>query len=308
MSILGTGELWATHYAYMNDSAELNHAVPMIVEIIADQIFDEFLLILKKAPRAAADEAIRSMGGERNLLQEELRRYVTAHLEVMRNEVYILSFCGQSNDDYIDDHGLLDMWRCYGPADRVAIEFDTKALDDLFLRERNRYEYATLAMSAVVYSNDDAGIEKHVRPSVKPVATYMLQVLESLYLQKDKVPDSSTSFQNLFISLGRIKHHAFQRENEVRIIAVPGLVNAEFLESTAGTGAPPLKNKRRHVRHGRNGMTPFIKFFDEEDTPLPLKRIIVGPQKNKKETAQALRLALNDAEIPVEISDIPFIG
>jgi hypothetical protein len=66
----------------------------------------------------------------------------------------------------------------------------------------------------------------------------------------------------------------------------------------------------------KNGISvPYIEFFRpynkflliEKIKPLPIKKIIVGPHKDKELRVSYLQIILRDTDIEVAVSDIPYI-
>lgn len=114
------------------------------------------------------------------------------------------------------------------------------------------------------------------------------------------------------------KHWGFKEENEVRIIALPQLVdNDQFLAGIEIEEIVIPKIPRNHfLRAGI--LVPYINLF--EDHPpisgkrLPITRIIVGPTANteeRKKRVRSVEILLDQYAIEgvtVTASDIPYNG
>lgn len=121
-------------------------------------------------------------------------------------------------------------------------------------------------------------------------------------LQKNKEPPpAEQAFQSFVSCITRYKHQGFKEEKEVRIAAI--LLDSNFDETTR-------MEKERKFRQRDGKLIPYIELFRNPGQELPIKRIIVGPHKDKECRAEALRIMLRikgRTDIKVTVSDIPFI-
>jgi len=110
----------------------------------------------------------------------------------------------------------------------------------------------------------------------------------------------------------RYKHRGFAEEKEFRIIAVPTPPQVFELAKAEGRTIPPRKSVSHFLRNGT--LVPFLNLFEnitgESGRPLPIERIIVGPNAEKKKREMAVRSLLNqnNVEADVSMSDIPYTG
>jgi len=102
----------------------------------------------------------------------------------------------------------------------------------------------------------------------------------------------------------RLKHRGFFEEREVRCVTFPVTKeiegNYERLDTTYVSPAKPMK--KIHIR--QDG-APYIETFDfDEQMPLPIKRIIVGPQENQARSKKEIN-DLIGKKIEVHCSETP---
>jgi hypothetical protein len=109
----------------------------------------------------------------------------------------------------------------------------------------------------------------------------------------------------------RYKHWGFREEKEVRIVAIPP--NKAAIDHLKIQGKIVLPKPRHSFIRGGTPV-PSIHLFEGitqlPETPLPIKRIIVGPHRSKNDRLRAVELLVNQhgLNIPVSVSDIPYIG
>ena len=102
----------------------------------------------------------------------------------------------------------------------------------------------------------------------------------------------------------RLKHQGFFEEREVRSVAFPMTEeieeNYKTMDPTYVSPGKPMK--RIHVR--RDG-APYIEMFDlGEEIFLPIKRIIVGPQKNQARSKAEIEVLVGK-NVEVHCSETP---
>jgi hypothetical protein len=271
MGILESNCLWATHYKFLNDYTEMTFA---------------------------KDELTKALVNTLN--EEDTKRFHEVYGYIQEYEIYTTSFCKSPNDEYIEKNGLLSQWRGYGSDGGFAILFDKVKIEDLIEKENQLDKHddgkkARFIIDKVIYShNNDLYLNR--------MKTH-IDNLSSQLKKPDQIGLLITSFLKC---IGFYKSEGFKEENEYRILASLGRKNST------------VKNRKF-----LNKEKPYIELFDKnkldkcnnpdrsENEPLPIKGIIVGPHKDKEMRAARLRVQLailNRGDIPVTISETPFIG
>lgn len=321
MGIIESQSIWATHYAYLNDSEEirhfLKHRLPALLRTVVNQYLDQ---LLEKGSIKQSD--IDRKGGRNELVDSFIQETQDANEKILLKdalaEPYIASFCTtfgleKSVCDQVAQHGLLSQWREYGREDGYAIVFDTKQFFELLKDVGKKMKNSMYAFFAdVVYSSD-------------PDFKFIEEFEEDLIVIKDffdaHLNGREKNLDKIYFSLMhcacRYKHWGFSEESEVRVVALPyPLHHEEFHEDMKVEGITVGEISRKHfLRAG--ALIPYIDLFDGvtsiPDKILPIKRIIVGPTKNTQEKNRrmnAVSMLINQYGIKAEVtaSEIPFVG
>jgi hypothetical protein len=102
-----------------------------------------------------------------------------------------------------------------------------------------------------------------------------------------------------------LKHEGFKEENEFRIVAILPDSNNQ---------SQCRRRKEIKFREKDGEMTPYIELFGQDGVCLPIKRIIVGPHRNKESRVAMVKAMLQNDKRPsvksieVTSSEIPFKG
>lgn len=129
IGIIESQSIWATHYAYLNDSEEIRHLLksrlPDLLRTVVNEYLDKF----------TQDESIQLRIDQ----QGDRKKIVDSFIQKIRNvnkkflledalaEPYIASFCTTSGLEekgvrkQVAQHGLLSQWRGYGNDGGYAI-------------------------------------------------------------------------------------------------------------------------------------------------------------------------------------------
>lgn len=115
-------------------------------------------------------------------------------------------------------------------------------------------------------------------------------------------------FINEFVkSAVSFKHGKWSQEQEVRIVAHPKHVSELAYNQGhrprryKGAAKPPTKQIHQRKKDGRT--IPFIKLFDGLNATLPIKRIIVAPDKDQAALYEQVKRLVGDT-IPVHRSEL----
>ncbi len=206
--------------------------------------------------------------------------------------------------------GLLSQWRGYGGDGGYAIVLDVRGVDHLLKSEGQSHHYQFAQWGDVYYYGAGADIQ----PSSEEVAEYEKTVRNGIIgFVRGRDPASIDGLYEAVTSLSCLfKHWGFAEEQEVRIIAIPVGCELSKLASSEGetrqtrqtksfvSGGAPIPYIELLAGHGTAGLR----------TKLPIKRLIVGPHKDKYSRAEAVRhlLTANGYEAEVVCSEIPYLG
>jgi len=322
IGIIESQSIWATHYAYLNDSEEirhfLKHRLPALLRTVVNQYLDK---LLEKGSIKQSD--IDRKGGRNEVVDSFIQETQDANEKILLKdalaEPYIASFCTTSGleksvFDQVAQHGLLSQWRGYGHEGGYAIVFDTKQFYELLKDVGEKMKNSMHAFFAdVVYSSD-------------PDSKFIEEFEEDLIVIKDffdaHLNGGEENLDKIYFSLMycacRYKHWGFREENEVRVVVLPyPLHHEEFYEDMKVEGITVGEISRKHFFRAE-ALVPYIDLFDgvtsiADKKTLPIKRIIVGPTKNDQEKNRrinAVKMLINQHGIKAEVtaSDIPFVG
>lgn len=303
--IVSSGSFWATPAAFLNDAEELTH------------FFDSRLIVLaQEAISSIADQIpstaeIAAHGGIEELIRSEAIR-ITNLLKSATlgfNESFVFSMSGPRSEK-VAQSGLLSQWRGYGRDGGYAIVLDSCGFDHLIKQEGQIYHYQFAQWGDVYYY----GAETEAQPSSEEVNEYEKTVRSGVIgLVRGKDPESIDGLYDAITSLSCLyKHWGFAEEQEVRVIAIPARGEIAKL-ATAGGETRQARPTKSFLRGG--APVPYIELMAGLDTAgvrtkLPIKRVIIGPHRDKSSRAEAVRhlLSANGYDAEVVCSEIPYIG
>ena len=256
-------------------------------------------------------QSVTDHGGFEAHVDQISNALVTAmHKSLPHDGLYITSFCGESKDEYINENGLLSQWRGYGSGGGFALVFKTLDLEEMLVEEAERFDYAFGQLADVVYSDDEERFRCEFTSQLSRMRRYIRAMIRGLLVRKlDPAIENGNEELPAFIScISRYKHRGFKEENEVRICAYPTAHSEDYLDSAKAEGIELKPEKARKFRERDGERIPYIELFSSLTEDLPIKRIIVGPHKNKESRAKALKAMLRNSRIEITVSDIPFTG
>jgi hypothetical protein len=240
------------------------------------------------------------------------KHYIDAQYKVLdkiSGGIYITSLCGEhkEKDDYINQNGLLSQWRGYALDGGYAIEFEAEKLEEACRLEVSKYEYSHSRMCDLIYSDNDLATEE-LNEQVEHIFKFYIEASRIASSNSEELPDAEQSLPAFVNCITRYKHRGFKEENEVRIVKSPVLFTKEFLEAWKEENHVPTSEKTIRFREKNGIQIPYIELFDSQDIKLPIKRIIVGPHKDKNARAASLEVMLKKTDIKITVSDIPYIS
>lgn len=302
--ILTSQTIWATHVSFLNDTSEMIEFANRLPEILSPIIQT---ILESMAPVPGREAMIEQAGGKAGTVKSLVDNTISTIYGFIAQDprrppdvdAYAASFA-TTNDDHISAHGLLSQWRGYGTDGGYAVVLDTAALSDLFEEEAPRKTWGLFG-GDVLYSN--ATLEQ-IRSGFPDVINVVDACIKRL-MTADNPPlaDIGTLIFNLLSCACRYKHRGFEEEREVRVV---GILTRDI------PGTPPSNvSVHSYLRGGT--VVPAIHFFEGLTEPkkrsLPIRRIIVGPHKDKELRKHSVELLLRQNRLlcPVTISEIPYI-
>lgn len=305
--ILKSQCLWATNYRHLNDSTEIILFKDKLKEILEPTVRDIFVGMVVDGIGKPGDLA--KYGGLDAVVKHDASEWVDKCFESFDDEIYIASFCGTSKDEYIRRNGLLSQWRSYGQGG-FCIELDTRRLLDLLRPDAMRYGHLGAHLSSVVYSDNEETLVKEFRGFLDDLKDYLKWAFGNiLKKQRDEVdPDAAGKFLNAIVhTITRYKHCGFKEENEVRLVWITQKVTEEFKAAMAAEGGEVLPERPTAYRGSETNRIAYVEMLKDSGAPLPINRIIVGPQPNQAAVRDDVLKLVEHLKIPVELCDIPCV-
>ena len=213
-----------------------------------------------------------------------------------------MSFCSHGEGhEYEQNNGLLSQWRGYGPDGGYALVFETKELMDLLEKETTKFWFSESMIGDVVYEDDDDAFQNEFCDLIKLLSQNVKKAVGG----KDWSPGEM--YFPFVSGVSRYKHRGFYEEREVRLVAAPW--TKRMLDATKKQ-APDFDETERMTKNilYRQGMIPYIELFIDNSALLPIKKIIVGPHRQKDERADRISRMVAKQEIEVVCSETPFIS
>jgi hypothetical protein len=298
--------IWATHYKFLNDYSEIELFRDKLMEYLRPRALQSLKEIFSRAPKI---QKILSNPAELNALVERSIKWSVDSCYNSLPEVYIASFCGESRDNYINHNGLLSQWRGYGGDGGFAVVFNTHELEEMIQLESKIFRYDCLHTADVIYSDDEEKYQSEFDVLLSTIATNDADWDLHMMGKKDEPSyhANAMAYASFIRCATRFKHRGFKEEQEVRIIATLMPFHKVSQERPGYEDLESKSEKERKFRSKNGGRTPYIELFGSISGPLPIRKIIVGPHKEKDARAAALRVFLKDT-IEVTVSEIPYIG
>lgn len=306
LGILQTQNLWATHYKFLSDYSEITLFRDKLISFTLPYVRKAYEAVIKNSPEIG--EKINQEGGLNQFVKHDTELFVDTQYQSTGDEIYIVSFCGEHKEPNINRNGLLSQWRGYGAGGGFALVFDTQILEEMLEEEGNRYEYSVGHIADLVYSDDEDKLKKELSDNLSILADGITKLIENAHSSNRMDLDLSDCYLPFVSCITRYKHYGFREENEVRIVALPTVLDQRHLEYASSKGASLKPEKERKFRNKNYQHIPYIELFDLIETGLPIEKIIVGPHKEKEIRASTLRVMLSKTSIEIACSDIPYVG
>lgn len=304
--IIENQTLWATNYKFLNDYSEIILFKDKLISLIYPYVSDGYKKLIEHRPSVM--QKINREGGLHKVVQHDAKGLVEAQYHALGNEIYILSFCGQPEKLSIASNGLLSQWRAYGPGGGAAIVFDTKKLEEILEIEAQRFEYSAVIIADIIYSDNDQKLQEELSDDLAILSDIAKLFFNHENLSQKIIFEASKGYIPFVKCISRYKHHGFSEENEVRVVALPTVIDEEYLKLAKAKDATLMPEKERKYRSKNEKSIPYIELFKSDDIDLPIEKIILGPHKDKETRAAELHTMLKKTKIEITCSDIPYIA
>lgn len=306
--ILSDQTLWATDYRYLNDTLEFNYSKTLIHQALLPKAIHIIKERCKVDPEA---KRITEMhGGYQNTAGLELADALEIPFESMllNEKPFVLSFCKVPvNDSFEQKNGLLSQWRGYGKDGGYAIIFDANELISEFKIETNSFYHGIAAHRPIVYDTINLVETDDMKKYLDLICEFILEFFE-LRISGKGPPSPDKIVGPLFGCMAFIKHKGFEEEKEYRFCVMPHCKewqNGPYFEIDNKKSFKEIK-----IRDNDGALVPYIRLF-EKSKKLAIKRICVGPHREKESRVKAIETYLSGIgldKIEVFCSDIPYIG
>jgi hypothetical protein len=304
--ILETQTLWATNYKFLNDYSEIVLFREKLISFIYPFVLEGYKKLIKQKPKIK--QKIHDEGGLNQVVQHDAEVLINAQYRALGNEIYILSFCGEPENPNIAANGLLSQWRGYGTGGGAALVFDTEKLEEILAIEAMSFEYSAVLIADLIYSDDEQKLKEELSDELAILADIAKQFFNHENIKQEKIIDSSKGYNPFVSCISRYKHYGFREENEVRVVALPTVIDNEIIKLANEDGVTLKPEKERKFRQKNVQHIPYIELFHSTDVKLPIEKIIVGPHNEKEARAIELRDILSKTNIEIVCSEIPYVG
>ena len=302
--ILQTQSLWATNYKFLNDYSELVLFRDKLVSLIYPVVLEGYKQLIAHKPSLKGK--IQEQGGLDRIVQHDAEVLIDSQYRVLGNEIYILSFCGEPEKKSIADNGLLSQWRGYGAGGGAALVFDTEKLEEILAKEAMSYEYSAVLLADLIYSDDEQKLKEELSDELKILADIAKQFFNHENVSKGREIDSSEGYIPFVSCISRYKHFGFSEENEVRVVALPTLIDDKIIKLAKADSTTLKPEKVRKFRSNKEQRVIYIELFDSADVKLPIEKIIIGPHKDKEARKAEIIEILSKTNIEIVCSEIPY--
>lgn len=303
-NILQTQSLWATNYKFLNDYSELVLFRDKLVSWIYPVVLNGYKQLIAHKP--SIKRKIQEKGGIERIVQHDAEVLIDSQYSVLGNQIYILSLCGEPEKKSIANNGLLSQWLGYGAGGGAALIFNTKKMEEILSVEASNFEYSAILFADLIHSDDEQKLKEELTYELEILADIAKRFFNHENFLKRKEIDSSDGYLPFVSCISRYKHFGFSEEKEVRVVALPTVIDKEIIKMAEADGATLKPEKERKFRIFNGKHIPYIELFDSDDIKLPIEKIIIGPHKKKGERRAEILGILSKSDIEIVCSDIPY--
>jgi hypothetical protein len=300
LGIISSQSLFASDYRYLNDSTEGREIRNLILPIFEREVAEHTQKLVDK--KWLQREFYDEYGRRGHQLQAESLYTSISQAADNISPFFVLSFCRHDENSDQFRHGLLSQWRGYAEAGGFAVEFDENMLDELLKAETKEFEYVITKSDDVAYKDFNKLFKAEAYKGIAGGLIYKL--FESRGLDVSEITGKKQVAEIVldYIKLAPfLKHPSFSEEREYRIVAA-----CNRARKIIPNEMKPAKDIKFRIRNTL--IIPYIELFKSVDDLLPIRSIIIGPHPYQQRQAEAVSMALEVANLRVDIrlSAIPF--
>ena len=232
--ILRSQTLWATKYKFLNDYSELVFFKNKLISLATPYARKNVENIMERLP--SARRLVKEKGGIGKVVRHEAEALINAQYGALGDQVYIASFCGQHANHRTRDNGLLSQWRGYGMLGGAAIIFDSRRLEEILELEGTRFAYDAVLLADIVYSDKYRKLRQELSVDQSLLVDVVKEFFDFKNYSSGKYIDAAKAFLPFVKCISRYKHYGFSEEKEVRVVALPTVINKDIQEQARAVG------------------------------------------------------------------------
>jgi Protein of unknown function (DUF2971) len=304
--IVSNQTLWATHYRFLNDTSE-GFALEQHLVAVFDQEIKSLALEKSKDKSFSAHSkktVIAALAAENGKHREILAKALFNSMIRAADDIapfFVISFCTHAEAE-LAANGILSQWRGYGEDGGYCVVFDQDLIVKDIKEDTLRRKLGIVKFGNVTYSE---ALKESDKQLIKGIAQKFVERALDGSTTVTPVPDEELKDQitnAIFGVLPFYKHPAFAEEGEFRIVICG--INSIVGNKLEGMIEPYLFRER----HGY--LVPYIELFKGRQKALPIRKLLVGPGRNKERRTKGARVLISSShpDILVEESKIPFVS
>ena len=259
LGILQSQNIWATEASFLNDLYEIQYGLDITNEVLTIYAQDNDSYIKKFAKQTI---------------------YYLDIINSKEEDIYITSFCETSD--------LLSQWKGYTNfGEGYAIGLDLKDI----INSRNDASFDHVSIKKVIYTKKTQ--KKLIRSKTKLMINESLKLINKQKNNKQNIINASAKSLAYYLNeqSKRFKSSSFKEEKEWRAIYVNSTISKN----------KRIKNKFRMVG---STITPYIEInlcqkVTNQNTYLPIDKIIMGPKINFKKAEKSISLACKNLNMEI---------
>lgn len=178
-----------------------------------------------------------------------------------------------------------------------ALVIDTKLFTECLRAERNNFQYLFFIFGDVLYDDQSDKFEKVFADLDAGLKDWMAA------LSEDNDSPTEKAVRPLFKTATRFKHRGFNEETEVRVSAAP------LSEASAKANMDIFQcEKLKPILKKPHSQGQYIALNDvPKKKPLPIIRIIIGPQRDQKQRVKDVKKLIGKKNILIICSETPYL-
>jgi hypothetical protein len=194
-----------------------------------------------------------------------LHNFLDGVEESVPPEIYVTCFCLDGNSKQLRNK--------YG---NYSIGFDKQELDNLLQMEREVFGFDMSIFEPVVY--DRGKIPKKFEDEVDGIINGFNDYV------RDKINDCKRSHEKYLIYVSLFKSNEWIDEHEYRLVI--GKLSSKNQQSTTINKTPKYRGDDQSI--------PYIELFDNPNTLLPIREIIIGPLVDYETKKKSIMMLLKE--------------